>query len=129
MSASRRILIVDDQPEFLEIFGVELRSKGYEVVTVTSGAEAVTVAKKSPPALILMDVNMPGLNGVETLLQLKEDPATKDVKVVFLTNLGNPDTESTLVNSLAARDIHAEGYIKKTEDMSALLEEVGRYLS
>lgn len=129
MAEPRIVLIVDDQPEFLEIFSVELKSKGYEVITAVDGAEAIKVAQESHPDLILMDVQMPGMTGVETLMKLKESPETKDIKVVFLTNLGNSDSESELVNGLTARDIHAEGYIKKTEDMGALLEEVKRYLN
>jgi CheY-like chemotaxis protein len=128
MDNSRHILIVDDQPEFLEIFGAELRAKGYSILTASGGAEAISIAKQSHPDLILMDVQMPGMTGVETILKLKEDFETKNIKVVFLTNLGNNDAESELVNELAAQDIHAEGYIKKTEDMSSLLDQIKNHL-
>ena len=129
MDNSRHILIVDDQPEFLEIFGAELRAKGYGIFTASGGAEAIKIAKEQHPNLILMDVQMPGMTGVETILKLKEDEDTKNIKVVFLTNLGNSDAESELVNELAAQDIHAEGYIRKTEDMKSLLNKIGDYLA
>lgn len=129
MDPKKRILLVDDQPEFREIFSTALNAAGYEIQTAENGAEAIMAAKQSLPALILMDVQMPGMTGIETLLKLKEDAETKDVKVVFLTNLGNEDTESMLVNGLVARGIQAEGYIKKTEDMDMLLADVKRHIA
>ena len=129
MTNSPLILVVDDQAEFREIFSVELAAKGYKVATAASGEEGLTMARELHPAIMLLDVQMPGMNGVETLLKLKEDPALADIKVVFLTNLGNGDTDSRLINDLTARDIHAEGYIKKTEDMGTLLEDIKRHLN
>jgi DNA-binding NtrC family response regulator len=80
-----RILIVDDLPANLDVLRESLELGGYQVQVVPSGERALTVAAESTPDLILLDVVMPGLNGYEVCRKLKEDGATVDIPVVFLT--------------------------------------------
>ncbi len=122
-----QILIVDDQPEFLEIFSTKLRSSGFKVETANSGTLALAKAAELRPALILLDVEMPGVSGSDVLMALRDDPRTKDIKVVFLTNLGLPEQQD--LNERISKEMGATDYIKKSEDLEALVANIKEILS
>jgi|SRR3989344_5578417 len=124
------ILVVDDEADFREIFSVKLTGAGFHVETATNGEEAIQKAASLAPSLILLDMQMPGLNGVDVLLALKKNPETAGIKVVFLTNLGDPRSTGDGAGSEEhfSREIGAAGYIKKTEDLDVLLERVKAFL-
>ncbi|HEY4523577.1 MAG TPA: response regulator [Candidatus Paceibacterota bacterium] len=111
------ILLVDDEESFREIFSVELQSAGFEVVAVDSGAAALEKLKEVKPALVLLDVDMPGQNGIETLQKIQADPNLSGAKVAFLTNLGNPDKNLQWTDEKFAKEAGAIDYIKKTDDL------------
>src|SRR5205809_35233 len=94
------ILIVDDEPDFIEIFRTRLSAAGFKVETALNAEVGMGKAKTLKPDLMLLDVKMPGLTGPEALLQLKEDPASKNLGVVFLTNFGDPRTTAGDVESI-----------------------------
>jgi|SRR3989344_5166345 len=119
-----RILIIDDNKDFLDIFSTKLTSAGYSVVTASGGAEGIEKAKTQHPDLVLLDVEMPVMNGVETLAKIKSDPLTKALKVVFLTNYGEPQKETTWIDEKFAREAGAMDYIKKSEDLETIVKEV-----
>jgi CheY-like chemotaxis protein len=82
----KRILIVDDEEHIREIATVSLELTGHwEIATAGSGAEAIRVAQQLMPDAILLDVMMPEMDGPTTFQRLQEDPATKDIPVIFLT--------------------------------------------
>lgn len=82
----KRILVVDDEDHIREIAAISLElTQQWEVSTADSGAEALRVATRFQPDAILLDVMMPEMDGPTTLLHLREDPATKDIPVIFLT--------------------------------------------
>ena len=85
------ILLVDDQPFFLALTSDLLRCAGFRTTSVTSGDEALVTARMSPPAAILLDVMMPGLDGIETCRRLKADPATAKIPVALLTASQDPN--------------------------------------
>ena len=88
------LLIVDDVPTNLNVLGDLLRDAGYRIKAATSGPVALRYAAMEPrPALILLDVMMPEMNGYEVLTRLKQDPATRDIPVIFLTALDNAQDE------------------------------------
>ncbi len=80
-----RILIVDDEPGMIEILEINLAHEGYDVRGVLNGPEALVQAHANPPALIILDVMMPGMNGWQVLEQLQADPSTAEIPVVMLT--------------------------------------------
>ncbi len=90
---NKKILIVDDDKDVLETLGARLSGSGYNVIKAQSGREAVTVAKKERPDLIILDIVMPGMDGGEAADILKKDPDTADIPVVFLTCLVTKDEE------------------------------------
>ena len=79
------ILVVDDDPDFREILSLKLSSSGFRVETAVNGEEGVNKTKALKPNLVLMDVKMPVLDGAGALLKLREDPETKNTKVIFNT--------------------------------------------
>ena len=83
-----RILLVDDEPDILEIVGYNLSAEGYQVITADNGAEAVKVAKKKSPHLIILDVMMPGMDGIEACEQMRKIPELEDTIITFLTARG-----------------------------------------
>ncbi|GIX35959.1 MAG: response regulator [Lysobacteraceae bacterium] len=86
MSRLARILSVEDEPDLRLIIQLALETVGgLEVELCASGAEALRIARSCRPDLILLDVMMPGLDGPDTLRALREDPATRDIPVVFMT--------------------------------------------
>jgi len=122
------ILIVDDEPEFLEIFGAKLSSVGYKVETAESGEEGVKKAKALKPDLVLMDVKMPVLDGAGALLKLRDDPETKNLKVVFLTALGDPRDETQEMSRKFSTEFGALGYVRKTDSLEDLADRVRDFL-
>lgn len=128
MAEQPLILIVDDEENFREIFGAKLSGEGFRVATATNGAEGAEKAKTLKPDLVLMDVNMPGTDGATAVLQMRGDPATKDTRVAFLTSLGDPRMEMQEMNRKFSQDFGAQGYLKKTDDLDALVTQIKGFL-
>lgn len=82
---AKRILAVDDEKHILRLVQINLEKAGYDVVTASNGREALEAVAAQKPALIVMDVMMPEMDGLEALQKLKDDPATADIPVVMLT--------------------------------------------
>ncbi len=106
-SRTHSVLVVDDTLENIQVLGELLESEGYEVRVCTSGVKALELAQSSPPDLILLDVLMPDLDGLEVCRKLKANPATVGIPVIFLTGLAQ---EVTQVVSL---ELGAVDYITK----------------
>jgi CheY-like chemotaxis protein len=80
-----RILIVDDNPTNLKLVTYLVRANGYEVDTAGDAEQAVAAIAANRPALILMDLQLPGIDGLELTRRLKADPATRDIKIIAVT--------------------------------------------
>ncbi len=83
----KKILVVDDEPDAVRMMEVRLLHEGYEVLKAYNGAEAVKIARKERPDLILLDIMMPVMNGAKTAEILKGMPETKNIPVIFITCL------------------------------------------
>ncbi|GAB2837401.1 hypothetical protein GCM10027277_00220 [Pseudoduganella ginsengisoli] len=105
--AGARILIVDDMPANLGVLQQMLEAEGYQVLAATSGERALAIAGQFLPDLIVLDVMMPGIGGLETCRRLKADVATQPIPVIFITAL--TDTGDTV----AGFDVGAVDYIHK----------------
>jgi len=88
MSDSQRLLMVDDTPANLQVLYQTLDGQGYELLVAQTGEEALELASEAQPALILLDIMMPGIDGFETCRRLKADPATREAAVIFMSALG-----------------------------------------
>jgi len=85
-----RVLVVDDEPEVAKSIEATLR-RHYQVSVVHTGVGAIKEARRHSPDLIVLDVRMPGMDGLETCRQLRLDPALADIPILFLTALGRPE--------------------------------------
>ncbi|MGC9502250.1 response regulator [Baaleninema sp.] len=93
MNKHRRILIVDDEQDIREVTQIVLELEGgWEVVTASSGSEGIAAAERDRPDAILLDVMMPDMDGLETLKQLRQNPDTQSIPVLFLTAKGQGKT-------------------------------------
>ncbi|HET6243231.1 MAG: response regulator transcription factor [Bacteroidetes bacterium] len=102
-----RILLVDDEPDILEFIKYNLEKEGFEVYTSTNGKEAIELAEKIIPSLFILDVMMPGMDGVETCIQIRENPKFKDSLIAFLTARNEDYTQ------IAGFEAGADDYIAK----------------
>ena len=93
MSIVKKILIADDEPDILEIIQFNLQAEGYEVITAKNGDEAIDEAKKHHPDLIILDIMMPGKNGIDVCNILRMQPAFKETLIIFLSALSDESTE------------------------------------
>jgi len=118
------ILVADDDKDFREVLVAKLKSKGFPTKTASDGVEAIKTAKESMPALILMDVEMPNKDGIAATFDLQQDPHTKDIKIVFITNLGDSWPAVTEVNRRLAQQMGAVDYFKKGGDLDVLIERI-----
>jgi CheY-like chemotaxis protein len=118
------ILLVDDDNNFREIVRAKFESAGFAIEEAKDGAEGVEKAKAKKPNLILLDVQMPKMNGVVVLSKLKADPEMAGIKVLFLTNYGENNTADQPLDDKFAKDAGAAGHIKKTDDLDDIVSRV-----
>ena len=118
MNNPARILVVDDTPANVKLLSDLLTYKGYEVVTATSGAEALEKVETRQPDLVLLDIMMPGMNGYEVCRTIRKDPATEILPIVMVTSL---DPAEERMNGLQAG---ADDFLAKPVDEQELLVRV-----
>ncbi len=109
------LLLVDDEPDILEFVGYNLRKEGYTVFTANNGTEGVELAKKHIPNLVLLDVMMPGMDGIETCDIMRSIPELQDVIIAFLTARGEDYSQ------VAGFEAGADDYITKPIKPKVLL--------
>ena len=113
-----KILLVDDEQDILEIVGYNLAQEGYKIVTATNGKEAIATAKKERPHLIIMDVMMPEMDGMEACENIRKIPELNNVIITFLT-ARNED-----YSQVAGFDAGADDYIAKPIKPKLLVSKV-----
>jgi len=119
--SGQRILVVEDNEKNMKLFRDVLRAKGYAPIEATSGEEAVELAFDHVPDLILMDVQLPGIDGIEALGRIRADERTVSIPVVALTAQAMTGDRERFLDS------GFDGYISKPVDVVEFLETVGRY--
>ena len=118
-----RILIVDDNPTNLKLVSFLVRSHGYEVVTATDAAAALAAIQAERPAVILMDLQLPGVDGLELTRRLKADPATRQIPVVAVTAYAmKGDHEKALAAG-------CDDYVTKPIDTRTLPDVIARHVA
>lgn len=118
MSAAKKILIADDEPDILEILSFNLAAEGYEVFTAKNGDDALDKAKQTKPDLIILDVMMPGKNGIEVCNLLRLQPAYNNTLIIFLTAMSDEGAE------IKGLETGADDYITKPISPKVLLSKV-----
>ena len=102
-----KILLVDDEPDIVEFLGYNLKKEGYEILTANNGKDAVEIAKKELPHLIVLDVMMPDMDGIETCREIREQKGLQEVLIAFLTARNEDYTQ------IAGFEVGADDYITK----------------
>lgn len=113
-----KILLVDDEPDILEIVSYNLTSEGYQVITAENGKEAVKKAKKHDPHLIILDVMMPEMDGIEACEQIRKLPGHEETIIAFLTARGEDYSQ------VAGYEAGADDYITKPIKPKVLVSKV-----
>jgi CheY-like chemotaxis protein len=120
---AKNILIIEDDKFYGNIFKTKFTQLNYNVAIAQDGIQGIAEAKKQKPDLILLDLIMPLKNGFETLIELKNDPSLKDIKVIVLSNLGQEDDVQK------AKKIGAVEYIIKANvSLQEVVDKVNLYL-
>lgn len=113
-----KILLVDDEPDILEIVGYNLKSEGYQIFTAENGLEGVDVARKVKPHLILLDIMMPEMDGIEACERIRKTPNLESTLIAFLTARGEDYSQ------VAGFDAGADDYITKPIKPKVLVSKV-----
>jgi DNA-binding response OmpR family regulator len=114
----KRILIVDDTRDILQVVSRRLQSWGYEPLTAETGEEGLRIAQEELPDLVLLDIMMPKMRGRDVCAKLKADPRTRHIPVIFLTALGLAD------HVKAGMDLGADDYIVKPFEPAELKDRI-----
>ncbi|WP_426667632.1 response regulator transcription factor [Mucilaginibacter sp. McL0603] len=121
-STKQKILIVDDEPDILELIEYNLKKEGYQVYTARNGQEAVSEAKKALPDLIVLDIMMPKMDGIEACRIMRTMPEFKNTFMVFLT------ARSEEYSEIAGFNVGADDYIAKPIKPRALVSRINAIL-
>ena len=104
---SARILVVDDEPEAVELLEFNLKKAGFDVLTATDGAQALRKARSALPGLIVLDLMLPEIDGLEVCKMLRRDPATAHIPIIMLT------AKAAEVDRIVGLELGADDYVTK----------------
>ena len=121
--SKRRVLIVDDEDVNLQLLSNILRAQGYEIATATNGRDAVHIIKKNPPDMVLLDVEMPVMDGYETLKKIRETYPANRLPVIIITI---KDESEDMVHAF---EMGANDFVIKPIDLAVLLARIRTHLS
>jgi two-component system alkaline phosphatase synthesis response regulator PhoP len=121
-SSKQKILIVDDEPDILELIEYNLKKEGYQVYSARNGQEAVAEAKRTQPDLIVLDIMMPKMDGIEACRIMRTMPEFKNTFMVFLT------ARSEEYSEIAGFNVGADDYIAKPIKPRALVSRINAIL-
>ncbi len=122
ITAKQKILVVDDEPDILELIEYNLKKEGYNVYTASNGQEAVAEAKKILPDLIILDIMMPKMDGIEACRIMRAMPEFKNTFMIFLT------ARSEEYSEIAGFNVGADDYIAKPIKPRALVSRINAIL-
>ena len=121
--SKKRILLVDDEPDFVETVEFFLSGSDYQVFVAKNGKQALEQVKMNKPDLVLLDVMMPEMDGLEACKRLKKDSTTNSIPIIMLTAKGRKED---VVDAIAAG---ADSYVVKPFNLSDLIERIEKVLS
>ena len=121
MADQKRILLVDDHQTVFRLLEAIIRIKGYELIYAESGQQGIVMARQELPALILLDVMMPKMNGYEVCRRIKEVEGL-DARVIMFTAYGDA------VNIVKAKEVGADEFLAKTEDFANIHRVIKKFL-
>ena len=118
------VLVVDDDADIRSILRTKLEAAGLRIMEAANGQEAIDICRKEKPCLIVMDVRMPVMSGTEAVSRIKDDPALRNIKVVFLSNFGEEAEVNAWIDQKYARELGALDYMKKSDDLGKIVAKI-----
>ena len=118
----QRILLIEDNEQNRYLITFLLEKHGYEVIPAGDGYEGIGLARRMDPALILLDIQLPGMDGYAVARELKGDPATAHLRIVAITSYAMAGDRETVM------DAGCDGYFEKPIDPATFVEQIRRYL-
>lgn len=118
-----RVLVVDDDEDMLSLLKKILSDRKYNVVQAANGKECIEKAKEFSPDIIIMDVMMPELDGIATILKLRSHENTRSIPIIMCTAVTESEDE------ILARNLGAVDYVRKTPQMDELISKLDRFLN
>jgi twitching motility two-component system response regulator PilH len=119
------VLLADDNPDFKEIISAKLVAAGFEIAEASDGAEAITKAKALKPDLVVMDIDMPNVNGTEAVLEIKGTPESANVPIVFFSSLDKPWPGMAMEDKAqVAQNLGAVTFLKKSEELDVIVAKI-----
>jgi len=115
----KKIMVVDDEDSLLVLVKGLVESDGFKTVTVKNGKRCLDIIEKEKPNLLILDVMMPGMNGLDVARSIRKNPKTKNIKIMFLTVLGSKEIDHKKLDKLNAAD-----YITKPFDNDDLMRRI-----
>lgn len=117
-----KVLIVDDDANFREIWKIKLVNNGFDVLVASNGKEALEIFKNNKPDIILLDIIMPVMDGIEMLLNIKDDLKDKNSKVFIITSLDEADPEVKNYHNKVIQELGAVKCLRKSTDLNDLVD-------
>lgn len=118
-----KILVIEDEPDQNKLIKLRLEARGYEVISVGKAREGIEFARREKPRLILMDMILPDMHGLDATIQLKACPETKDIPIIALSAVGSPD----FIKACSQEGIAA--YVKKPYDPKELFKTIEKFVT
>lgn len=118
------VLIADDDKDFKDILTTKLLKEGFRIAEAENGREAIEKAKSLSPDLIIMDIQMPEVNGTEAVLELSKSKETKDTKIIFFSNLLYPWPGVKEDKAKFSQELGAVTFMSKEDDLSKVIAKV-----
>jgi len=118
----KKILIIDDEEKICSVVSAFLGKKGFTAITAKDGGEGIKSAKRFMPDLILLDINMPKMDGFEVLKELKNHEKTMPIPVIMLTGRGDDESK------IKAAGLYSDYYLTKPFDLEELASKIGQIL-
>jgi len=115
---AKKILFIEDEPDQIAMVGMRLEAVGYEMLSASDGKEGLKKVSEEKPDLILLDMIMPKMDGLEVCRRLKETPDTAGIPVIVITATGEKDAEKR------CRDCGAEDFVKKPYESKNLVAKI-----
>ncbi len=122
-NSERKILVVDDEPDTLQLLARRIQSAGYRVITASDGMEALNLARKENPDLVVLDLMLPKMDGYKVCSFLKFDERWKSIPIVLLTARANAEDRTK------AAEVKADHFLTKPCDLRELMEIVDRHVA
>jgi len=122
LAAQKTILLVDDSSLICHVVSHVLKESGYSVLTAKNGSEGVSLAKKYNPNLVIMDVEMPVMNGIDATIQIKSTPTISQIPIIIFTSLSREE------DIARAKEAGCQGFLSKPVCKEEITAEVERLL-